>query len=254
MSFRSFRILLLMTLLAAAAGMTYWESMVVRNWLRPLEVTIYPVNGDGTAEVDAYIASLKQEHFQEIGRFIENQFERYRGKAPPPVNIWLGKEIRTLPPSPPKGSQSILSSIRWSLGLRHYAFSNTPFWENLGTVRLFVVYHRGEDGRPLQHSLGLHKGLVGVVHAFAQTKQDAQNNVVITHELFHALGASDKYDANNQPIYPIGFGDPGDGPHYPQHVAEIMAGRIVIAPGVARIPAGLEECLVGHGTAWEVNW
>jgi hypothetical protein len=254
MSFRAIRILFLLLLLSAVAGMTYWESMVVRNWLRPLQVTIYPVNGDGTAEVDAYISGLKQDHFQEIGRFIETQSERYRGKDLPPVNIRLGKEIRTPPPAPPTGRSSALSAILWSLGLRHYAFEHTPFWGSLGTVRLFVVYHRGVDGEALQHSLGLHKGLVGVVHAFAQDRQNAQNNVVIAHELFHALGASDKYDAANQPIYPEGFGDRGDGPRYPQHAAEIMAGRIAIRPDVARIPAGLEECVVGYKTAWEINW
>lgn len=254
MSFRAIRILFLLILLAAVAGMTYWESMVVRNWMRPLVVTIYPVNGDGTAEVDEYIAALKQDHFQEIGRFIASQSERYRGKDLPPANIRLAREITTPPPTPPDGRHSGFSAILWSLKLRHYAFSNSPFWGSLGTVRLFVVYHQGEDGTPLQHSLGLHKGLVGVVHAFARAKQNAQNNMVITHELFHALGASDKYDAANQPLYPEGFGEPGDGPRYPQHVAEIMAGRIAIAPEEARIPAGLEACVVGYKTAWEINW
>lgn len=254
MSFRTLRVLSLLILLVAVAGITYWEGMVVRNWMRPLEVTIYPVNGDGTGEVDEYIASLKQDHFQEIGAFIASQYERYRGKPLAPPSIRLGKEIGTLPPAPPEGSHSALSAVRWSLGLRYYTFEHTPFWGSLGTVRLFVVYHRGEDGKALQHSLGLHKGLVGVVHAFAQVKQNAQNNVVITHELFHALGASDKYDAANQPIYPEGFGERGDGPHYPQHVAEIMAGRIAIAPDEARIPAGLEACVVGYKTAWEIDW
>lgn len=253
MSFRTLRILFLLILLTAVAGMTYWESMVVRNWVRPLEVSIYPVNGDGTTEVDEYIAALKQDHFQEIGGFIESQSERYRGKDLPPVKIRFAKAIRTPPPTPPQGRHSGFSAILWSLRLRHYAFDHTPFWGSLGTVRLFVVYHQGKNDKPLQHSLGLHKGLVGVVHAFARVKQNAQNNVVITHELFHALGASDKYDAANQPLYPEGFGD-REGPRYPQRMAEIMAGRIAIAPEVARIPAGLEECVVGYKTAWELNW
>lgn len=254
MSFRVFRTLFLLLLLAAIAGMTYWEGMAVRNWKRPLVVTLYPVNGDGTAVVDEYITSLKQEDFQEIGRFIETQSRRYRGLDLPPVNVRLAGEIGTPPPPPPETRPSAFSAILWSLKLRYYAFEHTSFWGSLGTVRLFVAYHQGEDGKPLQHSLGLQKGLVGVVHAFAQDRQKAQNNMVITHELFHALGASDKYDAANQPIYPEGFGEPGDGPHYPQRVAEIMAGRIALAPGRARIPSGLDECVVGHKTAWEINW
>lgn len=254
MSFRTVRILLLLALLGAVAGVTYWESMVVRNWLRPLEVAVYPVNGDGTADVDAYIAGLKQERFQEIGRFIESQSERYSGKGLPPVKIRLADAVRTPPPTPPEGKRSAFATMLWSLRLRRYAFQHTPFWGSLGTIRLFVVYHKGEDNQPLQHSLGLHKGLLGVVHAFARVEQNAQNNVVIAHELFHALGATDKYDAANQPLYPEGFGDPGDGPHYPQRVAEIMAGRIAVAPNAAKIPSGLEACVVGYRTAWEINW
>ncbi len=254
MSFRTVRILLLLGFLAAASGVTYWESVVVRNWLRPLEVSIYPVNGDGSAQTDEYIAALKQADFQEIGRFIASQSERYRGKDLAVVNIRLAEAIRTPPPSLPQGHRSAFSAVLWSLRLRHYTFGHTPFWASLGAVRLFVVYHQGEDGKPLQHSLGLHKGLVGVVHAFARDEQNAQNNVVITHELFHALGASDKYDSANQPIYPEGFGDRGDRPRYPQHAAEIMAGRIAVSPDTAKIPAGLEECVVGYKTAWEINW
>jgi hypothetical protein len=133
--------------------------------------------------------------------------------------------------------------------LRH-----THFLDSLGRVRLFVVYHEGEEGRPLQHSLGLQKGLIGVVHVFAQEKQNRQNNVVITHELLHALGASDKYDASGMPAYPEGFGEPGDGPHYPQRTAEIMAGRLALAPQKAEIPESLDVCVVGYRTAYEINW
>ncbi|MBZ0105753.1 MAG: hypothetical protein K8H84_08995 [Sulfuricella denitrificans] len=253
MSFRTLRILFLLFSLVIISGITYWESMVVRNWHRPMEVAIYPVNGDGSGEVDKYISALKQDDFSEIGLFIASQSERYRGKSLPAVNIRLAETIRTLPPSFPEGPRSTFSAVKWSLSLRRFAFEHTPFWRSLGVIRLFVVYHLGEDGVPLQHSLGLHKGLVGVVHAFALDRQKAQNNVVITHELFHALGASDKYDTANQPIYPEGFAD-REGPRYPQHMAEIMAGRIAITPEVARIPAGLEECVVGYKTAWEINW
>lgn len=34
-----------------------------------------------------------------------------------------------------------------------------------------MLYDQGEDGRPLEHSLGMQKGLLGVVHAFADRQQ-----------------------------------------------------------------------------------
>ena len=50
----------------------------------------------------------------------------------------------------------------------------------------------------LAHSLGLQKGLIGVVNAFASSSQAAENNVVIAHELLHTVGATDKYDPQHQ--------------------------------------------------------
>lgn len=254
MSFRAFRILILLGLLVLASGITYWERWAVTHWSRPLEVVIYPINGDGSDVVQEYVDGLAQSRFQEISTFIEKQGERYLMKKMPAVAVGLGREIRALPPVPPEGRRSALDSLRWSLELRYFAFRTTPFFGSFGKIRLFVVYHEGEEGKPLQHSLGLQKGLFGVVHAYAQPEQGAQNNVVITHELLHTLGATDKYGADGLPVYPEGFGVPGDGPQYPQRLAEIMAGRVAKSPTTATIPESLATCVVGYRTAHEINW
>lgn len=254
MSFRNIRILLLLLVLLIVGGITYWESMLVRGWLRPLAVAIYAVNGDGSEVSAAYIAQLPDDNFQEIARFLDQQAARHRLKQLPPTRIKLAGEIRQAPPAPPSGERGVLTSLMWSLKMRYYAFRATPFWENLGRIRLFVVYHEGEEGKPLQHSLGLHKGLVGVVHVFAKKAQSAQNNIVIAHELLHTLGASDKYDTQGQPVYPDGFPQPSDSERYPQHAAEIMAGRIAVRPDRAIIPSTLGDCAVGPKTASEIGW
>lgn len=253
-SFRKYRIILLLLNLALVAGITLWEGMLVRSWLSPLEVSLYVVNGDGSAASEAYIAQLSDETFQEIADFLDQQALRHRLKKTPRVRIALMGEIARQPPQPPEGERGVFSSLLWSLQVRYYAFHHTPFWENLGRVRMFVVYHEGEDGKPLQHSLGLRKGLVGVVHAYAKREQNAQNNIVITHELLHTLGASDKYDAQGQPVFPDGFPHPEAGERYPQHAAEIMAGRIAVRPTRAIIPANLGECALGPKTAYEIGW
>lgn len=254
MSFRAIRITVLLLLLALVGGMTYWEGMLVRSWLRPLEIVIHPINGDDSEASAAYIAQLTENHFQEIGDFLDTEAARYRLKKLPGVHIRLGREITELPPAPPEGARSALASIAWSLKTRYYAFRHTPFWGSLGRIRLFVAYHEGEEGKPLQHSLGLRKGLIGVVHVFAKQDMAAKNNVVIAHELLHTLGASDKYDADGDPIYPEGFADPGDAPRYPQHAAELMAGRRAVAPDRAEIPENLERCVIGPKTAYEIGW
>lgn len=252
MTFRGIRILLLLALLVLVAGMTYWERLVVTQWSRPLEVVIYPVDGDGSGKVRDYLGALDESRFQEIRAFLEKQSARYVGKEMPLAAIRMERAVGEIPPAP--SGRGAMESLLWSLKLRYFALRHTHFLDSFGRVRLFVVYHEGEEGRPLQHSLGLQKGLIGVVHVFAQEKQDRQNNVVITHELLHALGASDKYDASGMPAYPEGFGEPGDGPRYPQRTAEIMAGRLALAPQKAEIPESLDACVVGYRTAYEINW
>ncbi|MBT9612819.1 MAG: hypothetical protein IV108_06080 [Burkholderiales bacterium] len=254
MSFRKTRIVFLLLILLGVASVTYWESMLVRSWLRPLEVAIYAVNGDGSDVSASYIAQLPAASFEEIATFFDQQAARHRLKILPRANIKLAGEIRQAPPAPPSGERGVLASLMWSLKMRYYAFHTTPFWENLGRIRLFVVYHEGELGKPLQHSLGLRKGLVGVVHVFAKKEQSAQNNIVITHELLHTLGASDKYDTHGQPVYPDGFAYPDEGERYPQYAAEIMAGRIAVRPDRAIIPTNLDACVVGSKTAYEIGW
>ena len=241
-------------MLGLVAGISIWESMLVRGWLRPLEIAIYPINGDGAEQTQAYIADLTADQFDEIGDFFRQQSQRYRLQQLPGIHIRLAPEIQTTPPQTNTGAPTALSSIIWSLRLRYFAFHNTPFWSNLGRIRLFVLFHTGTQGIPLQHSLGLQKGLLGVVHVFADPQQAAQNNVVLTHELLHTLGAKDKYDAHGQPIYPDGFPDPTQGERYPQHSAEIMAGRIAIRQDQAIIPANLAACVIGPKTAYEINW
>jgi len=120
---------------------------------------------------------------------------------------------------------------------------------------MFVVYYDPKTHQRLAHSLGLQKGLIGVVNAFASPAQASRNNVVIAHEFMHTVGATDKYDpSNNQPVFPEGFAEPDRKPVYPQQRAEIMAGRIPVASNSAIMPRSLAACVVGPKTAQEIRW
>lgn len=248
---RPWRILILLLVLLAVAGVTVSERLWVRAWARPLAVAIYPIAMDATSE--AHVAALRAEDFQELGAFLVSESQRWaRGKAVPPPRIVLKPALREPPPL--AQARSGFDAIRYSLRLRWYAFRHTSFWESLGGVRLFVLYHRPRDGESLPHSLGLKKGLLGVVHAFATGAQREPNNVVIAHELLHTLGATDKYDDAGQPIYPAGYADPYAEPRHPQDKAEIMAGRIAVSERRAEIPRDLGQAAIGYLTAAEIGW
>ncbi|KPK67134.1 MAG: hypothetical protein AMJ84_13880 [Acidithiobacillales bacterium SM23_46] len=248
---RPWRILILLLVLVLVAAVTVWERLWVRAWTRPLAVAIYPVAMDAASQ--GFVAQLRAGDFREIGVFLASESGRWsRGKSVPLPRMVLKPAIRELPPL--EQARSGAEAIRLSLRLRWYAFRQTSFWESLGGVRLFVLYHQPRHDETLPHSLGLKKGLLGVVHVFATDEQRAQNNVVIAHELLHTLGATDKYDETGKPIYPVGFADPYAEPRYPQDKAEIMAGRIAVSEHRAEIPRDLGQTVIGYATAAEIGW
>ena len=122
-------------------------------------------------------------------------------------------------------------------------------------VKIFLLYFDPAKNNRLAHSTGLQKGLIGRVNVFAARDMASQNNVVITHEFLHTLGATDKYDpASNQPMFPAGYAIPEQLPLLPQRFAEIMAGRTPTSQNTAETPNGLSDALIGKETAIEINW
>jgi hypothetical protein len=253
MTFRRFRILLLLGVLAAAISLTWLEQYMVRGWQSALDVQIIPINGDGSAAADAAIAALDAADFADINDFLVRETARYGVALSPAASFTVKPALATPPPAPPTDG-NVLKIMAWSLQLRWWVWRQADSWlPALGTVKLFLLYHAPQDDAPLAHSLGLQKGLIGVVHVFADPGQSRQNHIVIAHELLHTLGASDKYDADGRPVYPHGYADP----HLPQHAlrreAEIMAGRLLAPSGRAVMPASLERCVIGAQTAREIN-
>ncbi len=253
MSFRRFRILVLLGIFAGAVGLTWLEQTMVRAWRAPLDVTVIPINGDGSNEAAATIRALRASDFDDIGAFMQRETARYGVVQTRAMQVSLLPEIREKPPAPPRDG-NVLKTVFWSLKLRWWVYRQSGQWlPQIGTIKLFVLYHAPQDGVALEHSLGLQKGLIGVVHAFASAGQARQNNIVIAHELLHTLGATDKYDAEGRPIYPQGYAEPDLPPGVPRRDAEIMAGRLLAPSGRAVMPPSLERCVIGAQTAYEIN-
>jgi hypothetical protein len=253
MSFRRIRIIILLGILAGTAGLTWLEQTMVRGWRGPLEVAVIPINGDGSEAATATIRALKASDFDDIDVFLQREIARYGVARSPAMQIALLPELKQIPPAPPRDG-SVLKTIFWSLKLRWWVYRQSgQLLPQLGTVKLYVLYHAPEDGVALEHSLGLQKGLIGVVHAFADPRQTEQNNIVIAHEMLHTLGATDKYDADGKPVYPQGYAEPELPQRIPRQRAEIMAGRLLNAAGHPAMPESLAQCVIGAATAHEIN-
>jgi hypothetical protein len=252
---RRLRIAALAYILAIVALTAWLTKERSTDWDAPLYMAVYPVNGDGAAQTRTYLSNIDPGAFDSIPQFFAREAARYGIELEEPVAIELGREVAEAPPAPPTTGNP-LAIAWWSLHLRWFAW-RTERAQDLPApdIRMFVVYHDPAGNPRLAHSLGLEKGLIGVVNAYADAEYTGRNAVVIAHELLHTLGATDKYDpATALPLYPDGFADPGRKPLYPQSAAEIMGGRIALSPTEAEMPERLDACVVGERTATEIRW
>jgi hypothetical protein len=251
--FKKARIAILIFILLLVAAVQWKQQARLIDWQEPVWVTIYPIAADQSPNTADYIQSLNVEQLAAIERFFQQEADHFGIALKQPVKVTLGLPIRQLPPVPPLNG-ALLEVMLWSLQLRYWAWSN----ENsalAGDISLFVLYHDPALLPSLPHSLGLERGHVGLIHAFATNAMSHSNSVVISHELLHTLGASDKYDLQtDQPLYPEGYAEPELEPLYPQRLAEIMGGRIPISAMQANTPEHLNEALIGDLTAQEIGW
>ncbi len=252
--FKAIRIGILLFILFFVAVNTWLTQSRSTDWNNSLWVKIYPINADGTDISDRYIKTLKTDSFTDIETFITREANRYGKTINRPLRIELGQPIQEQPPEMELGSGR-LGVMLWSLKMRWWASDTVGANDSIEPdVRIFVRYHQPEHQFVLENSVGLQKGMIGIVNAYASRRQGGSNNVIIAHEFLHTLGATDKYDpGNGQPIAPDGLADPNRTPLYPQKNAEIMGGRIALAVDDAVIPKSLRFAVIGPLTASEIN-
>jgi hypothetical protein len=244
-----------MLFLLLLVGMQAWLTKLrATDWDQPLRVVVYPINGDGRNTTSEYISSLGVYSFESIEYFMKCEAQHYGLELGNPLSITLAPQIDELPPGPPQDGNP-LGVIFWSLIMRYWAYRADTYKGPAPDIQIFIAYFDPAAHKRLDLSLGLEKGLIGVVNAFADREMAEKNNVVITHELLHTLGATDKYDsATDQPLYPDGYAEPERVPLYPQEKAEIMAGSIPLSEDKADMPEGLMDTVIGAKTAAEIKW
>lgn len=252
-SAKGWRIFILLFILALVGAKAVQTKLRTTSWEKPLEVILYPINADGSAAAKRTIAKLTEKRFQPIVRHLAGEAEINGLPLKEPLRFQLAPEVKALPPTPPRGNP--LLTIWWSLKMRWWAKEAETLAAPSDSIRLFLLYYDPKRYDRLPHSLGLEKGLFGLVHLFAGRGMTGSNQVVITHELLHTLGATDKYDPQtNLPIHPDGYAEPDRAPLHPQSQAEIMGGRIPLSATKAKTPKKLSQTLIGPQTAREINW
>lgn len=249
------RITVLLLVLLVVAGMTWLDKVRTTSWKNTLWIGVFPLNADGSEASARYMRSLTVDDFVGIEDFFADEARRYGVAVEQPVHIELYPAPAELPPmlAPDAG---MFGSMWWSLKMRWYARGAADVAGRAPShIRVFVLFHDPAVNETVPHSLGLQKGLIGVVHAFADHHMRGQNNIVIVHETLHTVGATDKYDPETgAPSFPDGYVNPDLEPRWPQEKAEIMAGKRPVSDSEYRLPLDLDGEAVGVKTAREIGW
>jgi hypothetical protein len=240
--------------LLVAAVTTCEDRLRSTRWRDPLFVSIYPIAADDSPVTRSYLAALDDARFKPIDRFFTREAARYHLYTDEPVRTRLRAELR----SGRRNAGRTRDFWRRPCGVCVCATGRGASAGTRARTRghpLFVLYHDPSLTPTVPHSLGLTKGLIGVVYAFASPEMNGENNVVIAHEMLHTVGATDKYNvADDLPRFPDGYGDPRQIPLYPQ-LARGIDGWAAHA-GARQMPAGGKSRRSGDrsGERLEIRW
>lgn len=251
---RALRTGFLVLVLLIVATQAWLDRFSTTRWQRTVYIGAFPAAADASPVTADYLTRLDQAKIDEVRDFVTAEARRYGVGVDEPIELQLYPTLASAPPALDPGA-SVFTRIVWSLRLRYYRHRMVAAVSPRPQIAMFLLYHDPALASTLPHSAGLQRGLTAVVHLFASRSQEAQNRIVMAHELLHTFGATDKYDlATGLPKYPDGFADPQLSPPYPQQLAEIMAVKVPLTATEARMPDSLEDERVGPVTAREIGW
>jgi len=255
------RVTLLLIVLAGVvlwAGNDWWRRHQRKAWQRQLRVALVLVEREPID--DAAARALRSRAF-ELERRLNHEYARYaRGAAPghDAFSIVVEGPVASGDDPPRVAEQDVWGLLRHSYALwqwtRRIDRSAAVEWRGYDARVYLVLRPAQADGQAFVEGESEDGGRVGV--ALADVRDDTLDLAlfVAAHELFHTLGASDKYDATGRASFPDGFAAPEQSPLYPQPGAELMARNLPISPTSERPPASLTELFVGAATAREIGW
>jgi hypothetical protein len=253
------RVSILLLILVGVLGYA-WRDTTSRSrrneWERPLSVAYVVIASEPLEEdVGPRLASRKVA----LENRIAEQMRRYRAEPALPllVDVIGPVPLAVEAPKPPKDS-GLVSAARYAYDLRGFR-SRVDEAAGLdgrrydSTIYIVAKPLRSEQPKMIEGA-SQDGGRIGVVSCDIDVFTVDFTLFVATHELFHTLGATDKYGVDRTPVAPDGLADPEKTPTYPQSHAELMAGTRALAPGRAALPRSIEELVVGPVTAREIGW
>jgi hypothetical protein len=258
-TFRRVRIAVLASVLVVVV-LYAWNDVRRRRarteWRSTVQVALVLLE---TTPVDPAAIRQIRARAPELEARLSAEMTRHRGtREPRPFSFTIYGPVPVPAPPPRPGGDSFtdLASHAWKTWqyFRDVDRRAEVEWRAADS-RIYLVLRPPEnERRKTVEGQSEQGGRVGSVEVELDESMVDLALFVATHELFHTLGATDKYDALGRTRVPDGLPDPQRSPIYPQTSAEIMARNVVLAPGRERPPETLAELSVGPMTAREIGW
>ena len=253
------RVTLLLTILAVVSLWACYDvsARKARNhWSQPLRVALVVLE-HGKVDMGAMLSLIART--PELERRLSVEYARYHPNE-------KSRLIEIVPYGPVQVTAAPPSEPGTTLWARvAHAYSLWRYTEHVDRVarlpthtfdsRIYVVAEPARNPSELQvEGFSENGGRVGVARVELDTSAVDLALFVATHELFHTLGATDKYDETGRTLLPEGLAEPDRVPLFPQPGAEVMSRNRVISATREVVPENLDELFVGRITAREIGW
>lgn len=225
------------------------------EWDRPLDVALVLIEQES---LDEPTVRAFRDRVSFLEQQIAREFAKYRGGGSCPIRFYVYGPILGGAAPQPTGRSGWLDQLVESIARINYVWgldrqARVPLFGFDSRIYLTVHPSHREITQFIEgfSELGGRRGFVDV--ELDPTMVDFAL-FVTTHELFHTLGASDKYDERGQTLVPAGLANPQQMPLYPQAQADVMARGRPVRLGADEPPTMLGELGVGPETARELRW
>ena len=206
--------------------------------------------------VDTEAVNALRDRLPDLEQRLNAELARYRPNAPRMRLLAYGPaDVSQPPPKLDEDGLVALAEHNWTLSryLRD-ADTHAGFDPDACDARIYLVLRSPDDPeRTFVEGNSQLGGWHGLVEVELDDSMIDFSLFVAAHEMFHTLGATDKYDAHGTKI-PDGLAEPDLRPMYPQRYVELMARMRPLGHGEEMLPDTLDELRVGPATAREIGW
>lgn len=251
----------LWALLVVLAGTLLWAACDIHSrrarteWRRSVQVSVVLVQ---LGQVDRASLIALHASFPALEKRLAMEHQRLGGSLARPIafTVFGPVSVDRPPPADPDGSIMSLArhsfeQWRWTRAVDHGSGLESASFDS----RIYVALRApSDDSRSWVEGSSEQGGRIGVARVELERSDVGLALFVVAHELFHTLGATDKYDDQGRARVPEGLVEPNRVPLYPQRFAEVMTRNVALAPDTERPPESLAELGVGDATAREIGW